>query len=100
MDVEKLGQVFTPRFIVDKILSLRKNNGNCMEPSCGDGSLSSMIEGVVAIEYDKNVCPNYALNMDFFDYDISNKFNSINGNPPYVKFKDIGKDTKEKLEMN
>jgi adenine-specific DNA-methyltransferase len=71
-----------------------------MEPSCGDGAISSMIEGVVAIEYDKNVCPNYALNMDFFDYDISNKFDSIIGNPPYVKFKDISKDTKDKLDMN
>ena len=67
MNVEFLGQVFTPRFVVDKILSLRRNKGNCMEPSCGDGAISSMIEGVIAIEYDKNVCPNYALNMDFFD---------------------------------
>lgn len=100
MNVEFLGQVFTPRFVVDKILSLRKNNGTCMEPSCGDGAISSMIEGVVAIEYDSSVCPDYAMNMDFFDYDISNKFDSIIGNPPYVKFKDIGKDTKDKLDMN
>ena len=70
MNVEFLGQVFTLRFVVDKILSLRKNNGTCMEPSCGDGAISSMIEGVVAIEYDSSVCPDYAMNMDFFDYYI------------------------------
>ena len=99
LNVEFLGQVFTPRFVVEKILSLRKNNGNCMEPSCGDGAISSMIEGVVAIEYDSSVCPDYAINMDFFDYDVLNKFDSIVGNPPYVKFKDIGKDTKDKLDM-
>ena len=100
MNVEFLGQVFTPRFVVEKILSLRKNNGNCMEPSCGDGAISSMIDGIVAIELDSSVCPDYAMNMDFFDYDVSNKFDSIIGNPPYVKFKDIGKDTKDKLDMN
>ena len=100
MNVEFLGQVFTPRFVVEKILSLRKNNGNCMEPSCGDGAISSMLDGVVAIEFDSSVCPDYAMNMDFFDYDVSNKFDSIIGNPPYVKFKDIGKDTKDKLDMN
>ena len=100
MNVEFLGQVFTPRFVVEKILSLRKNNGNCMEPSCGDGAISSMVDGVVAIEFDSSVCPDYAMNMDFFDYDVSNKFDSIIGNPPYVKFKDIGKYTKDKLDMN
>ena len=99
MNVEFLGQVFTPRFVVDKILSLRKNKGNCMEPSCGDGAISSMIEDVVAIEYDIDVCPSYALNIDFFDYDISNKFDSIIGNPPFVRFKDIYKSTKDKLDM-
>ena len=100
LNVEFLGQVFTPKFVVDKMLSLRRNNGNCMEPSCGDGAISSNIEDVVAIEYDSRVCPDYAMNMDFFDYDMSNKFNSIIGNPPYVKFKDIDKSTKEKLNMN
>lgn len=99
MNVQFLGQVFTPKFVVDKILSLRKNNGNCMEPSCGDGAISSNIKDIVAIEYDINVCPDYAINMDFFDYDILNKFDSIIGNPPYVKFKDIDIYTKGKIDM-
>ena len=30
MDVDNLGQVFTPDFVSDKMLSLRKNFGNCM----------------------------------------------------------------------
>ena len=100
MDVEVLGQVFTPRFVVDKILSLRKNNGNCLEPSCGDGAISSFVDDIIAIEYDLSVCPSYAINMDFFDYNIYNKFDSIVGNPPYVKFKDIDESTKVKLDMN
>ena len=98
MKVKDLGQVFTPDFVVEKILSLRKNQGRCMEPSCGDGAISSKIKDIFAIEYDKSVCPSYAHNMDFFDYSISNKYETIVGNPPYVKYNDICKDTKSKLD--
>lgn len=100
MRVKDLGQVFTPDFIVDKILSLRRNKGRCMEPSCGDGAISSRIDGVFAIEYDGDVCPSYAHNMDFFDYDINNKFETIIGNPPYVKYNDINPDTKSRLDYS
>ena len=46
------------------------------------------------------VCPDYALNIDFFDYSIDNKFDTIIGNPPYVRFKDIQEQTKNKLDMS
>ena len=49
MKVKDLGQVFTPDFIVDKLLSLRKNYGKCMEPSCGAGAISSRIDNVFAL---------------------------------------------------
>ena len=98
MDVDNLGQVFTPDFVSDKMLSLRKNFGNCMEPSCGDGVISSKIDGVFAIEFDSKVCPNYAHNMDFFDYSVENKYDTIIGNPPYVKHNKILKQTKDKLD--
>lgn len=98
MNVNILGQVFTPDFVVDKILSLRKNHGTCMEPSCGDGAISSRIDGVFAIELDESVCPSYAHNMDFFDYDTSHKYSSICGNPPYVKYNCICESTKSKLD--
>ena len=83
MNIKKLGQVFTPYFVVDKMLSLRKNFGRCMEPSCGDGAIASRIPNIFAIEFDSSVCPDYAHNMDFFDYSIYNKYESIIGNPPY-----------------
>jgi adenine-specific DNA-methyltransferase len=38
--------------------------------------------------------------MDFFDYPVSNKFDTIIGNPPYVRFQDIGESTKQKLDMS
>lgn len=33
--------------------------------------------------------------MDFFDYPLENQFDTIIGNPPYVKHKDIAPSTKE-----
>ena len=99
MNVKEYGQVFTPEYIVEKMLSMRRRNGMCMEPSCGDGAISGKIEDVVAIEYDSSVCPDYAMNMDFFDYGTENKFETIMGNPPYVRFKDICEETKKKLDL-
>lgn len=98
-NVTQLGQVFTPQTIVSDMLTLRKNGGSVLEPSCGDGAFSNNIPGCTAIEFDKDKCPSYALNMDFFDYDLNNKFDTIIGNPPYVKFKYIMDSTKEKLDM-
>jgi adenine-specific DNA-methyltransferase len=100
LNVYFLGQVFTEKNIVKKMLLLRKNIGLSLEPSCGDGAFFNAIENCVGIEFDKFVCPLNAINMDFFDYNISNKFKTIIGNPPYVKYQKINLQTKEKLNIN
>jgi len=100
LKVEDLGQVFTESKIVQKMLKLRKNNGSILEPSCGDGAFFNVIENCVGIEYDKDVCPESAINMNFLDYSIENKFETIIGNPPYVKYKNIDVETKSKLNMS
>ena len=99
MNIKHLGQVFTPVHIVDKMLKLKKNNGRTLEPSAGDGAFSSKIDGCVLIEIDKDKATKGALNIDFFDYPITEKFDTIIGNPPYVKYKDIIDSTKSKLDM-
>ncbi len=96
-DVEKLGQVFTPQSIVAEMLQMRKNFGRILEPSCGNGSFFSNIPDCVGIEIDSQHCPQGALNMDFFDYPLSEKFDTIIGNPPYVRYQDIYDTTKQKL---
>ena len=98
LNVTTLGQVFTPTGVVSDMLSLRKNLGRVMEPSCGAGAFSDHIPDCVAIEYDKGVCPRYALNMDFFDYPVSEQFETIIGNPPYVRYQSIAEATKAKLD--
>ena len=81
-NVTTLGQVFTPQSIVAEMLLLRRNHGRILEPSCGAGAFFNEIPGCVGIEIDINHCPKNALNIDFFDYPIEEKFDTIIGNPP------------------
>lgn len=93
-DVETLGQVFTPLCVVRAILALRRNTGRVLEPSCGDGAFSNAVPGCVAIEVDRSHAPAGSLNMDFFSFPESEKFETIIGNPPYVRYQDIHPETK------
>jgi len=88
-DVAVLGQVFTPDAVVRAMLALRRNRGRVLEPSCGDGAFLRHLPGAVGIEYDPDHCPPGATNMDFFAYPESERFDTIIGNPPYVRFQDI-----------
>lgn len=97
LNVDFLGQVFTQESTVDSMIKLRKNKGSILEPSCGAGAFFNKIKNCVGIEYDKEVCPLNAINMDFFDYDSNNQFDTIIGNPPYVKYANIHDHTKKKL---
>lgn len=99
-NVENLGQVFTPPNIVSEMLSLRKNYGSILEPSAGNGSFYMQIPNCVGIEIDPNHCQNGMLNMDFFDYSLNNQFDTIIGNPPYVKHKSINEETRKKLDYS
>lgn len=99
-NVEHLGQVFTPQNIVSQMLRLKRNDGRTLEPSCGDGAFFNNIPSCVGIEIDATCCPKGALNIDFFDYPVSEKFDTIIGNPPYVRYQDIYDDTKTKLSSS
>lgn len=100
--VTDYGQVFTPMFIVSDMLDMIENEGSILEPSAGDGMFSKHMhsDNMVSIEIDKDFADiSNSLCMDFFDYSIDNKFDTIIGNPPYVRFQDILPDTKDKLDM-
>lgn len=96
-DVKILGQVFTPQSIVAEMLQLKRNQGRTLEPSCGNGAFFSEIPQCVGIEIDPTHCPQGAINMDFFDYPTEEKFDTIIGNPPYVRYQDILDSTRTKL---
>lgn len=87
--VEHFGQVFTPPAVVRQMLALRRNTGRVLEPSCGDGAFARELPGCVAIELDARVAWAGAQVQDFFAYPISEKFDTVIGNPPYVRYQDI-----------
>jgi adenine-specific DNA-methyltransferase len=96
-DVTGLGQVFSPPPVVEAMLALRKNHGTVLEPAAGDGAFSRRIPGCTAIELDARFAPEGALVRDFFAYPDRHKFETIVGNPPYVRYQDIAPSTRERL---
>jgi len=101
-NVENLGQIFTPQHIVSTMLNLRENDGLILEPSSGDGAiLRNLQKDAVGIEIDKRLVKDSRVkNIDFFDYSTEHKFDTIIGNPPYVRFQDILLETQFKLDLN
>ena len=101
-NIKTLGQVFTPHHIVSTMLSLRENIGSILEPSSGDGAfLNNLQKDAVAIEIDSRFTKDKRVeNIDFFDYSTENKFDTIIGNPPYVRFQDISLETQFKLDLS
>lgn len=96
-DVAALGQVFTPPAVVEAMLALRRNRGRVLEPACGDGAFLARLPAAVGIEMDPAHCPPGALNLDFFSYPDSERFETIIGNPPYVRYQDIAPATRARL---
>lgn len=101
-NVEQLGQVFTPPRVVEFMLDLCTNAGRALEPSAGDGAffaeLKKRHQDSVGIEIDPRVAPKGAQVMDFFDYPLAEQFDTIVGNPPYVRFQDVAAATRKKLK--
>ncbi len=99
-DVTTLGQVFTPEAIVRAMLDLRTSPGRTLEPSAGNGAFSRHLPGCTAIELDARIAPPGAKVMDFFDLPLTERFDTIIGNPPYVRCQDIAPETRARLASN
>ncbi|MBS1141263.1 MAG: adenine-specific methyltransferase, class [Proteobacteria bacterium] len=101
-DVAQLGQVFTPPNVVAFMLDLCRNKGRTLEPSAGDGAFFSTLRqrgtDCVGIEIDQRVAPEGSLVRDFFDYPLSEQFDTIIGNPPYVRLQDVAASTRKQLK--
>lgn len=98
-DKLSLGQFFTEEREVDFMLTLKRNQGRILEPSCGDGAFLKKLPGhTIALEIDELVAPEGSIVIDFLDYSEENKFSSIIGNPPYVAHSRILEGTKKKCE--
>lgn len=106
MELFKLGQYFTEdKLLQKKVADLCMNTKTALEPSAGEGHLVAVLEdkfkSVIALELDNTLvpeCRTYIVNMDFFDFPITNKFHTIFGNPPFLKQTALPASVKEKME--
>lgn len=104
ISVDEFGQVFTPPDVVHAMLALRQNKGSILEPSAGYGAfMRELGREAVGIELDADVAGVTADARvrvgDFFAYSTENKFDTVIGNPPYVRFQNIRAGTLELLPM-
>lgn len=97
-DVSRLGQVFTPPAVVKTMLALVRNRGRVLEPSCGDGAFFRHFPDSLGIEIDPSHAPAGARVMDFFDLAEAERFATIIGNPPYVRYQDIAAATRQRAK--
>lgn len=100
LNVTNRGQVFTPERIVRLMISLRQRGGRVLEPSAGDGAFFERIGNCVAIELDRRLAPAGSLVQNFFNFPVSEKFSTVIGNPPYVRYQDIEPETKALLDTS
>jgi adenine-specific DNA-methyltransferase len=99
------GQFFTTRNrVLDALVSLIKNEGTILEPSAGQGHIIKHIEEklnrkVIGIELDETkviekVCDSEITIDNFFNFiKNTNSYDTIIGNPPFVKLKNVEKNT-------
>lgn len=111
--IENLGQVFTKQKNVEEMFKLVKNKGVFLEPSCGDGAFLKYLQNnkkynfdeVHAFEIDETlVKSDKVIRGDFFKLietkEYENKcFDTIIGNPPYVRYQNIDLETKKYLNV-
>ncbi|QGZ97356.1 N-6 DNA methylase [Mycoplasma sp. NEAQ87857] len=93
MKVKELGQVWTPKNIVDKMINLItvKSPNLILEPSSGTGmfynELIKKFNNVIGVEIDPSIAHKNAIIASYFDTNYQPDV--IIGNPPYVDFKNI-----------
>jgi adenine-specific DNA-methyltransferase len=99
------GQFFTTRDrVLDTLVHLISNNGNILEPSAGQGHIINHIEQklkreVIGVELDETkvndkVCNSNIIIDNFFRFlNDTSKFDTIIGNPPFVKLKNVESNT-------
>jgi adenine-specific DNA-methyltransferase len=104
LNKDKYGQFFSKNPVIRNVIqSLISNKGTIMEPSVGEGDLIFGLEdkNPTLIDFKpkvNNINGVPVIEMDFFSYSIENKFNTIIGNPPFVKYKFLDDSVKQNIK--
>jgi len=105
--MHKIGQYFTEdEGLQLKVRELCINNATALEPSAGEGHLVAVLEdkfeGILALELDNTLtakhCTTAIMNMDFFDFPMCIKVDTVFGNPPFLKQSALPTEIKKKME--
>lgn len=109
MAKNKYGQYFTPEIVADFMVSLAdiSKHTRILEPSCGEGVflktlINQEIKNIIAYEIDTNLSTEYSFvnHESFISAKITEQFDLIIGNPPYIRWKNLEQPLKEELLAN
>jgi adenine-specific DNA-methyltransferase len=102
-----LGQYFTPRPIAKLMVEMLRasKNAKVLEPSCGKGVFLDALrlasfKHIIGVELDPKLAKhkNFKVhNCSFVSWKSKTKFDAVIGNPPYIRWKNLGQ--KQKLEV-
>ena len=105
----KFGQYFTPKVVAQFMIDLAdvSHGSKILEPSCGQGVFLDLFQqkgfkDLTAYEIDPELandfsCVNY---QSFVSATISEKFDLVIGNPPYIRWKNLEDELKQELSTN
>lgn len=92
MNVDLLGQVMTPLELARSMVKLRRNAGTVLEPSSGQGVFLDLVPEAIGAEIDPTLVSERHQGRvtlgNFLRLELP-QFDTIVGNPPYVRGKDI-----------
>ena len=109
MKKNKYGQYFTIDLIANYMVTLisHSKDSKVLEPSCGKGVfIDSLIRNgfkdIAAYEIDQTLANNYNFvkYKSFLSVPISEKYDVVIGNPPYIRWKNLEEELKKELEAN
>ena len=105
----KYGQYFTEPYVAEFMVSLISHNtsSQILEPSCGRGVFLDILKkygytNLEAYEIDTTLATNYncVQHKSFLSAPLSEKYDVIIGNPPYIRWKNLEDELKQELSAN
>ena len=106
----KYGQYFTPKIVADFMVGLAEitPESKILEPSSGQGVFLDILynkgyKNIIAYEIDTELDGNkynFVRHESFVSAKVSEKFDLIIGNPPYIRWKNLEPELKEELSNN
>ena len=102
------GQYFTPKNVASLMVSMLKSPRSALmlEPSAGEGvflsaALQAGFTNIQGVEIDKRLIPAPQVPVafeSFVSWKAQNKYNVVIGNPPYIRWKNLGQEQKDELQ--